>query len=69
MPADSIVKWPGKLAAVTAASALEAAKTLVDPNNLIVVAVGDKAKVLPQLETWGRKPLELRDSSGKVVAP
>ena len=69
LPADSIIKRPGKLAAVTAASALDAAKTLVDPNGLIVVAVGDKAKVLPQLEAWGRKPLEVRDSSGKVIAP
>lgn len=69
LPADSIVKLPGKLAAVTAASALDAAKTLVDPNGLIVVAVGDKAKVLPQIEAWGRKPVEMRDSSGKVVAP
>ena len=69
LSADSIVKLPGKLAAVTAASALDAAKTLVDPNGLIVVAVGDKAKVLPQLEAWGRKPLEVRDSSGKLVQP
>ena len=69
LPADSIVKLPAKLAAVTAASALDAAQTLVDPNGLIVVAVGDKAKVLPQLEAWGRKPLEMRDSSGKLLAP
>ena len=69
LPADSIVKLPGKLTAVTAASALDAAQTLVDPNGLIVVAVGDKTKVLPQLEAWGRKPLEVRDSSGKLLAP
>ena len=71
LPADSIVQLPRKLAAVTAASALDAAKTLIDPGNLIVVAVGDKAKVLPQLEAWGRKPLEMRDSSGQpeVKAP
>jgi zinc protease len=67
LPADSIVKLPGKLAVVTAASALDAAKTFVDPNGLIVVAVGDKAKVLPQLEAWGRKPLEIRDTAGKLV--
>ena len=39
----------------------------MDPNGLIVVAVGDKAKVLAQLEAWGRKPLELRDTAGKLV--
>ena len=67
LPADSIVKLPGKLAAVTAASALDAAKTFVNPEGLIVVAVGDKSKVLPQLEAWGRKPLELRDTAGKLI--
>ncbi len=67
LPADSIVKLPAKLAAVTASSALDAAKTFIDPNGLIVVAVGDKAKILPQLEAWGRKPLEIRDTSGKLT--
>ncbi|MDP1340981.1 hypothetical protein Q6279_30330, partial [Klebsiella variicola] len=36
--------------AVTAASALKAARDHLDPAQLIVVAVGDKAKVQPQLE-------------------
>ena len=67
LPADSIVKLPVKLAAVTASSALDAAKTFIAPNGLIVVAVGDKAKILPQLEAWGRKPLEIRDTSGKLT--
>ena len=49
------------------ASALDAAKTFVNPEGLIVVAVGDKSKVLPQLEAWGRKPLELRDTAGKLI--
>jgi zinc protease len=69
MSPDSIVKLPGKYAAVTARSAFDAAKTFVDPKALIVVAVGDKAKLLPQLEALGRMPLEVRDSSGKLVAP
>jgi zinc protease len=69
LPLDSIVKLPGKYAAVTARSAFEAAKAFVDPNALIVVAVGDQAKLLPQLESLGRKPMEVRDSSGKLVSP
>ena len=55
------------MAAVTPASAFHATKTFVDANGLIVVAVGDKAKVLPQLESWGRKPIELRDAAGTVL--
>jgi len=64
LPADHISKLPTKLAAVTAASAFKATQQHVDPASLIVVAVGDKAKVLPQLEAFGRKPLELRDAQG-----
>ena len=66
-PADSIVTLPARLAAVTPASAFEAAKAYADPARFIVVAVGDKAKILPQLQTFGRKPLELRDTSGVVL--
>ena len=67
LPVDSIAKLPAKLAAVTPASAFNATKSFVDSNGLIVVAVGDKAKVLQQLESLGRKPLELRDAAGQVL--
>jgi len=66
---DHIVKLPGQYAAVTATSAFKAAQQQVKPAELIVVAVGDKAKVLPQLEALGRKPLELRDDEGKPLTP
>jgi zinc protease len=65
-PLGAITAKPARLAAVTAARALKAARDHVDPAELIVVAVGDKAKVLPQLEAIGRKP-ELRDAEGAVV--
>ncbi len=67
MPADSITSLPRKYGAVTASSAYKATRTYVDPASLIVVAVGDKAKVLPQLEALGRKPLEIRDPQGAPV--
>jgi zinc protease len=66
-PADSIVKLAARLSAVTAKSAFEAAKAHADPGQFIVVAVGDKVKILPQLQAFGRKPLELRDTSGMVL--
>jgi len=66
-PADSITSLPRKYAAVNAGSAYKATKTYVEPASLIVVAVGDKAKVLPQLEALGRKPLEIRDPQGAPV--
>ena len=44
--------------------ALQAARDHLDPAQLIVVAVGDKAKVLPQLKAIGREA-ELRDAQGQ----
>ncbi|MFG6433491.1 M16 family metallopeptidase [Roseateles sp. LYH14W] len=56
LPLSAITDLPKKYAAVTSATALKAAKEHLDPAQLIVVAVGDKAKVVPQLEAIGRKP-------------
>jgi zinc protease len=64
---DVIVKLPAKFAAVSTASAFAAAKQQVDAPGLIVVAVGDAAKVLPQLKAWGRQPLEQRDAAGELL--
>jgi zinc protease len=69
LPARSITQWPAKLSAVTAGSAQKAAEKYVDPKGLIVVAVGDKAKILPQLAAWDQKPLEIRDAAGKLLTP
>ncbi len=55
-PLTAITDLPKKYGAVTSATALKAAKEHLDPAQLIVVAVGDKAKVVPQLEAIGRKP-------------
>jgi zinc protease len=63
-PLSAITDLPAKYGAVTAATALKAAQAHLDPAQLIVVAVGDKAKIVPQLEAIGRKP-ELRDAEGK----
>jgi zinc protease len=69
LPITRITSSPARLSAVTAASAFKAAREHVDPAALIVVAVGDKAKVLPQLEALGRKPLEIVDATGAALKP
>jgi zinc protease len=61
---SAITDLPKKYGAVTAASALKAARQHLDPAQLIVVAVGDKAKVQPQLEAIGRQ-VEVRDTEGQ----
>jgi zinc protease len=54
-PLSAITDLPKKYGAVTSATALKAAQAHLDPAQLIVVAVGDKAKIQPQLEAIGRK--------------
>jgi zinc protease len=65
-PLGAVTDEPARLAAVTAASALKAARDHLDPAQLIVVAVGDQAQLLPQLQALGRQ-VEIRDAEGVVV--
>jgi zinc protease len=60
-------KLPGEYAAVTAAEVEKAAQEHVHPDNLIVVAVGDRAKIQPELEKLNLGPIEVRDESGDLV--
>ncbi len=57
---------PRKLAGVDAAAAHRLARRYVLPDKLVVVAVGDKAKIAPQLEPT-RKPVETRDVDGAPI--
>ena len=36
-------------------------------DNLILIAVGDRAKIQPELEKLYLGPIEIRDASGNVV--
>jgi zinc protease len=67
LPVDYYQTLPLKYAAVTAAEVKEAAQEHVHPENLIVVAVGDRAKIQPQLEMLNLGPIELRDESGDLL--
>ncbi|MCH7343421.1 insulinase family protein [Pelomonas sp. CA6] len=58
-PLDSIARLPARFAAVNAAQAHQALLRHVDPARLVVVAVGDKAKLLPQLKDFPRAPVEV----------
>ena len=64
---DYYQKLPAQYAAVTAAAVETAAQDHVHPENLIVVAVGDRAKIQSQLEKLNLGPIELRDESGDPV--
>ena len=57
---DYYTKLPAAIGEVNAASAQEAAKKYLDPAKLIVVAVGDRAKIEPGLRSLNLGKLEVR---------
>ena len=67
LPLDYYRQLPAKLAGVTAAQVQEAARRYLDPQRLIIVAVGDRKRILPQLEKLKLGPVELRDSEGQLL--
>ena len=67
LPNDYFQKLPAAFDAVTAEAVAKAAQDYIHPQNLVVVAVGDRAKIQPDLEKLNLGPIELRDESGDLV--
>ena len=65
-PLDYFAKLPDAFRRVTAEDVEKAAKTEVHPDNLLVVAVGDKVKIEPGLKELGI-PIEYADASGNLL--
>ena len=65
LPPDYWNRLPDQLRRVTAPQVLAAARTWLQPERMIVTAVGDRAKILPQLKDLGRP--ELRDTDGQPL--
>jgi zinc protease len=63
---DYYSRLPALVDAVTADSALAAARKYLQPDRLIVVVVGDRKKVEPGLATLKLGPPEIRDADGSV---
>jgi zinc protease len=67
LPMDYFTTLPERIGAVTAQDVQAAAKKYVVPEKLLVIAVGDRAKIAPALEAaFG--PAELRDPDGAVLS-
>ena len=64
---DYYTKYPEQVNAVTAAEALVMAQKYLAPGRLIVVAVGDRSAIEPQLRKLNLGPVEVRDAEGKRV--
>jgi zinc protease len=63
---DYYSRFPAEVAAVTAESAQAAAKKYLDPAKMIVVAVGDRAKIEPALKKLNLGAVEIRTADGQV---
>ena len=64
---DYFSHLPGELNAVTAEDAEAVAKKYLHPDQLILVCVGDRAKIEDSLKKLGVGPVELRDADGNPV--
>jgi zinc protease len=65
---DYYTHYGEQVAAVTNAQALAMAKKYLVPSSMIVVAVGDRGKIEPELRKLNLAPVEVRDLDGKTVA-
>ena len=63
---DYYTSYAQQVNPVTAEQTLAAAKKYLVPGSMIVVAVGDKAKIEPQLKMLNLGGIETRDTEGRV---
>jgi zinc protease len=66
-PLDYYTTLPDKYRAVTPADVTRVARDDVHPDNLILVAVGDRAKIEPALKETNLGPIEIRTPTGELV--
>jgi zinc protease len=65
---DYYARFPARVNAIDVAAVQQAAKKHVVPDKLIVVAVGDRAKIEPALRKLNLGTIELREADGRVKA-
>ena len=66
-PLDYYATLPAAYRAVTPADIARVAREDVHPDNLILVAVGDRAKIEPGLKATNLGPIEHRSPTGEIV--
>jgi zinc protease len=54
--------------AVTGDQALAAAKKYLVPDRMVIVAVGDRAKIEPELKALNIAPVEVVSADGKPIS-
>jgi zinc protease len=64
---DYYAKLPARLSAVTATDAETVAGKYLHPEQMILICVGDRAKIEPELVKLNLGAIEIRDPDGKIV--
>jgi zinc protease len=59
--------YAARVDAVSTAQAKAAAEKYLVPGKLVVIAIGDRAKIEPELRKLNLGPVEIRNADGKVV--
>ena len=63
---DYYTKYPQQIGGVTSANVQDVAGRYLVPGKFVIVAVGDRAKIAPQLQKLNPGALEVRDPDGNV---
>ncbi|HYS69383.1 MAG TPA: pitrilysin family protein [Gemmatimonadaceae bacterium] len=66
---DYFSKLPGRFGALTSSDALDVARRYLQMDRVRVIAVGDAAKIEPQLAALNLGPIEHRDLDGNLIPP
>jgi zinc protease len=64
---DYFTNYAARVNAITSDQALAVAKKYLLPERLIVVAIGDRAKIEPELKKLNLGTIEVRDAEGKPI--
>ncbi len=67
LPLNYYHELPGMIQNVSAADVLQAARQYMKPQETVVVAVGNRAKIERELEKLNTGPIEIRDSNGNPL--
>jgi zinc protease len=68
LPDDYYQTLPARLRAITSNDLTAVAKKYLTPERMLVVAVGDRAKIEPQIQSLNLGTIALRDANGGTVA-
>lgn len=66
-PVDYYATLPSKYGAVTEADIARVAQQYLHPDQLVIVAAGDRSKIEPGLKDAGLGPVEVRDINGQLI--